>query len=98
MRIKPITRQGKVALPLVHQPPTPAQKELDALLKAVSVARALNDLSPSNDFSVIRDPRTGAVVIAIRRRASGELIDLCPPDDVFDMLEHLPGQLRAMEE
>jgi hypothetical protein len=79
------------------EPQTPEQQELDSLLRAVSVVRALNDLKPTNDFSVIRDPRTCAVVIAVRQRATGELIDLCSPDALLDTLEHLPGQWAGRE-
>jgi hypothetical protein len=75
----------------------PGPKELDAVIKAVSVARSLNDLSPANEFSVIRDPRTGAVIIVVRARATGELINLCPPDAVLDILEHLPGQWKGLD-
>lgn len=81
----------------VLEPQSPEQQELDNLLKAVSVVKALNDLKPANDFSVIRDPRTCAVVIAVRQRTTGELIDLCPPNALLDMLEHLPGQWKGRE-
>jgi hypothetical protein len=79
------------------EPQTPEQQELDHLLKAVSVVRALNDLKPANDFSVIRDPRTCAVVIAIRERDTGELVDLCSPDALLETLEYLPGQWQGRE-
>lgn len=102
MRIKSFTGEEKAAMPPMAVPSAaPAVRpsnELDTLFRAVSVARALNDLSPANDFSVIRDPRTCAVVIAVRYRATGELLDLCPPDALLDILEHLPGRWKGMEE
>jgi len=33
----------------------------------------------------------------VRHRATGELLDLCPPDALLDILEHLPGQWKGME-
>jgi hypothetical protein len=102
MRIKSFTGEEKAAMPPMAvssaAPAVPPTNELDTLFRAVSVARALNDLSPANDFSVIRDPRTCVVVIAVRHRATGELLDLCPPDALLDILEHLPGQWKGMEE
>jgi len=98
MRIKPFMDQAQAPFIASGEVPPPARNELDAVFKAVSVARALNDLSPANDFSVIRDPRTGVVVIAIRHRATGELIDLCLPGALLEILEHLPGPWKGMEE
>jgi hypothetical protein len=98
MRIKSFTGEEKAAMPPMAATTANPPHELDTLFRAVSVARALNDLSPANDFSVIRDPRTCVVVIAVRHRATGELLDLCPPDALLDILEHLPGQWKGMEE
>lgn len=98
MRIKSFTEERRATVVPMPEQAVPANNELDTLFRAVSVARALNDLSPANDFSVIRDPRTCVVVIAVRHRATGELLDLCPPDALLDILEHLPGQWKGMEE
>jgi len=97
MRIKSFTEERKATAIPMPEPAMPPNNELDNLFRAVSVARALNDLSPANEFSVIRDPRTCVVVIAVRHRATGELLDLCPPDALLDILEHLPGQWKGME-
>lgn len=98
MRTKSFIEEGRAPVITMAEPPAPPKNELDTLFRAVSVARALNELSPANDFSVIRDPRTCVVVIAVRHRATGELLDLCPPDALLDILEHLPGQWKGMEE
>ncbi|HYA16815.1 MAG TPA: hypothetical protein VEF06_05085 [Bryobacteraceae bacterium] len=62
------------------------------------MARGLNQLIPEHHFAVLRDPRTGTVVIAIRYRSTGELIDVRQPDAMLDMLEHLPGCWTGIEE
>jgi hypothetical protein len=98
MRFKSFTEKAGTATAPPVNLLAPTQKERDVVFKAVSVARALNDLSPANDFSVIRDPRTGVVVIAIRHRSTGQLIDLCRPEALLDILEHLPGPWKGMEE
>ncbi len=74
------------------------QANLPAFLKALSVARGLNNLIPEHHFAVLRDPRTGIVVIAIRYRSTGELIDVRQPEAMLDMLEHLPGCWTGIEE
>ncbi len=77
---------------------TADQTTLPAFLKALSVAKGLNSLIPEHHFAVLRDPRTGTVVIAIRYRSTGELIDVRQPDAMLDMLEHLPGCWTGIEE
>ncbi len=81
--------------------PVPVLSEsegLERFLQALSVARGLNHIMPEHEFAVMRDPRTRAVVIAIRYRTTGELIDVRPPETLLDMLEHLPGRWRGLEE
>jgi hypothetical protein len=75
----------------------PRLNELDVPFRAVSVAQALHGLNPAHDFSVIRDPGTGVVLMAIRR-ATGELIDLCSPEALFDNLDHLPCTWKETRE
>jgi hypothetical protein len=66
-------------------------RDSDSFLKAVSLTRVLNYLSASTDFSLIRDPRTGAVVTVLRQRATGKLVSLCRLDDLLEMLEQAPA-------
>jgi hypothetical protein len=97
MQVNPISSAGSGFESLDSQP-NPDQAGLPAFLKALSVARGLNKLIPEHHFAVLRDPRTGTVVIAIRYRSTGELIDVRQPDAMLDMLEHLPGCWTGIEE
>jgi len=97
MQANPITSLSNGFENLDSQP-KPEQAGLPAFLKALSVARGLNQLIPEHHFAVLRDPRTGTVVIAIRYRSTGELIDVRQPDAMLDMLEHLPGCWTGIEE
>jgi hypothetical protein len=98
MRATQFTSAGTAAEATAQVPPIADKDGLQTFLKALSVARGLNHLIPEHEFTVMRDPRTKAVVVAIRYRSTGELIDVRPPDTMLDMLEHLPGRWRGLEE
>ena len=98
MQYLPVTSSGQSADNSPDLQPSSEQANLPAFLKALSVARGLNNLIPEHHFAVLRDPRTGTVVIAIRYRSTGELIDVRQPDAMLDMLEHLPGCWKGIEE
>jgi hypothetical protein len=70
-------------------------RDSEAFLKAVSLTRALNHLSASIDFSLVRDPRTGAAVTVLRQRATGKLVNLCSLDDLLDALDSVPAAAFA---
>ena len=97
MQVNPIM-SSSTGFESLDAEPKPDQAGLPAFLKALSVARGLNKLIPEHHFAVLRDPRTGTVVIAIRYRSTGELIDVRQPDAMLDMLEHLPGCWTGIEE
>jgi hypothetical protein len=98
MRATQFTSAGTAPEGKAQVPPISDEDGLQTFLKALSVTRGLNHLMPQHEFAVMRDPRTKAVVVAIRYRSTGELIDVRPPDTLLDMLEHLPGRWRGLEE
>jgi hypothetical protein len=98
MRINLFRGQPGKSAPDAAERLTPAEGERDAFFRAVTVARALSNLIPANEFLVIRDPRTGVPVTVVRYRGTAELIDICLPDHLIDILKYLPGQGNSLSD
>jgi uncharacterized FlaG/YvyC family protein len=69
---------------------TPDQSEIDrneSLRNALTTVRTLNGFDIADrEFSVVRDPQSHKFVIRVIDRATGDVIDQFPPEDILKML------------
>ncbi len=65
----------------------PDSDQAETLRKAFAGVRALNARGISDrEFAIVRDPESHRFVVRVMDRATGEVVDQFPPEDILKML------------
>lgn len=98
MEIGPANRVDMSA-PVTSQ--TASQDLLQNDRQVVSAVQWLNQaewLGQDKELAYKRDQKTGKLVIQIRERQTGDIVDQIPPESVLRLVSELQAELRAKDE
>jgi uncharacterized FlaG/YvyC family protein len=71
----------------------------EVLRNAFATVRTLNARNvPDREFAIVRDPESHRFVIRVMDRATGDVVDQFPPEDILKMLSQFDLSNEANQE